>query len=194
MNSIVHDVVNVAEEVASGAGEIVTQGVEVVKEVANDAGDIAAEGIEVVKDVANDAGMIVTQSYRSTAREGHDFVNDPDPLRIVTAPMNIVGDVAERLPGPVGGLVHDLKNPTPRDRSNWMRENKAHLANKRLHEISIRWLTAVCSSPELMTQAKAQELDFLMDLAGQLNAGVRYFDWRIGVSKHDESLRIVHSL
>jgi hypothetical protein len=33
-----------------------------------------------------------------------------------------------------------------------------------------------------------------MGLAGQLNAGVRYFDLRIGVSKHDESLRIVHSL
>jgi hypothetical protein len=33
-----------------------------------------------------------------------------------------------------------------------------------------------------------------MGPTGQLNAGVRFFDLRIGVSKHDESLRIVHSL
>jgi hypothetical protein len=33
-----------------------------------------------------------------------------------------------------------------------------------------------------------------MGLAGQLNTGVRYFDLRIAVSKHDDSSRIVHSL
>jgi hypothetical protein len=33
-----------------------------------------------------------------------------------------------------------------------------------------------------------------MRLAGQLNTGVRYFDIPIAISKHDESLWIVHSL
>jgi hypothetical protein len=33
-----------------------------------------------------------------------------------------------------------------------------------------------------------------MGPTGQLSAGVRFFDLRIGVSKHNESLRIVHSL
>jgi hypothetical protein len=45
-------------------------------------------------------------------------------------------DVAERLPA-VGDLVHGIRNPAPGDRSNWMRENKAHLENKRLYQISM---------------------------------------------------------
>ncbi|KAJ6586433.1 PLC-like phosphodiesterase [Mycena vulgaris] len=212
-DNVINDVVKVAEEVASGAGDIVTQGVEVVKEVANDAGDIAIQGVEVVKDVANETGMIVTQGYRSTAREVHEFVNDPDPMRIVKAPLNIVGDVAERLPA-VGDLVHSLRNPAPGDRSNWMRENKAHLENKRLYQISMpgthdsgtfdlshrdaldaqNTVSGLSKFPVttgvVHDWAKAQELDFV----GQLSAGVRFFDLRIGVSKHDESLRIVHSL
>ncbi|KAJ7291954.1 hypothetical protein C8J57DRAFT_1492432 [Mycena rebaudengoi] len=92
---------------------------------------------EGVKEVANDATMIVAQGYRSTAGEVQEFVKHPDPIRVVKAPLNIVGDMAERWPGVVGDLAHSLRNPPPGDRSNWMRENKAHLENKRLYQISL---------------------------------------------------------
>ncbi|KAJ7878032.1 hypothetical protein B0H13DRAFT_1892905 [Mycena leptocephala] len=45
--------------------------------------------------------------------EVHEFVNDPDPMLL-------------------GDLAHGLRNPPPGDRSNWMRDSKAHLENKHI--------------------------------------------------------------
>jgi hypothetical protein len=106
--------------------------------------------------------MFVTQGYRSTAGEVQGFLKDPDPVRVIKALLNIVGDMAERVPGVVGDLAHRLRNPPPGDRSNWMRENKAYLENKRLYQISLAshpvyYLQTVADSsvgcsPELMTR------------------------------------------
>ncbi|KAJ7051797.1 PLC-like phosphodiesterase [Mycena amicta] len=161
----------------------------------------------------HDVGASFAQGYRSTAREVHDFVKEPSFGGLIRAPGSILVDMGEKLPG-VGGIIHDITTTRAEDRSNWMRDNKAHLANKRLYQISmpgthdsgtfdlshrdaidapnaVSWLSKVpVSSAVVQDWAKAQELDFV----GQLNAGVRYFDLRIGVSKHDGSLRIVHSL
>ncbi|KAJ7065862.1 hypothetical protein C8F01DRAFT_753265 [Mycena amicta] len=153
---------------------------------------------DIIDGAANavvDVGASVSQGCRSTIREVHGFVKEPSFGGLIRAPGNIVMDIGEKLPG-VGDMFHNMKTTRPEDRSNWMRDNKAHLANKRLYLISmpgthdsgtfdlslrdgadaptaVFWLSKFpVSSAIVQDWAKAQELDFV----GQLYAGVGRVD------------------
>jgi hypothetical protein len=93
--------------------------------------------------------------------EVKEFVENPDPVRVIDAPLGIARDIGQTATDvfekATGIDVSD--DPRPGDRSNWMRDSKSHLDKKCLYQISmvkdtvLRLQTVLIGahcSPELM--------------------------------------------
>ncbi|TFK33406.1 PLC-like phosphodiesterase [Crucibulum laeve] len=165
----------------------------------------------------NKLGEVVTTPIRSIAREAQQVWDNPTPINIISAPWRVVNDVAHNNPvvGHIIDTIDGALHPVA-DRSTWMGDHRDWLGGKRINQISLPGTHDAgtfdlslnkssdaaslvgelskypLTSGVIRSWAKTQSLTF----TGQLYAGVRFFDLRIGVSLNDDdrSLRFVHSV